>query len=323
MINIEERLLAEADEQELYLLLNVARHMDKENFAFPSNKTLAKLTGWGLKKVRKVKGQCIKKSFFETSTRFRPDGGQTSDGFTITTDAIGIFVNLKGKGAPPPQDGTPPRTQKGQGPPPQDGHPNEVLFNLSTTYTPIVSFLNELLGTRYSPKTKKTQTAINARIREGATIEDFEAVIRHKVAKWKNDAKMAQYLRPETLFGTKFEGYLNDAIVAGKKQEARHQDIELAPEVEERYKEYIEHVSSRYPNVTQSIAYLSKAQFATLKKRQYANRLTSIGNDTEKRAFNRAHARWENGEPEATRFPGVWEYFLNTMNQIIESALTI
>ena len=109
MINIQEWILEQADEQEMYLLLNVARHMDKDNFAFPSNKTLARLTKWGIKKVRKVKAQCIEKDFFAVVPRYRQDGGQTSDGFTITTDAIGVFISLKGKGDPPTQDGTPPR----------------------------------------------------------------------------------------------------------------------------------------------------------------------------------------------------------------------
>jgi hypothetical protein len=41
-----------------------------------------------------------------------------------------------------------------------------------------------------------------------ATVEDFKRVIDIKAAEWlgtEND----QYLRPQTLFGTKFEGYLN------------------------------------------------------------------------------------------------------------------
>lgn len=38
---------------------------------------------------------------------------------------------------------------------------------------------------------------------------DFQTVIDKMCGKWKGDAKMEDYLRPSTLFGPKFEGYLN------------------------------------------------------------------------------------------------------------------
>lgn len=73
----------------------------------------------------------------------------------------------------------------------------------------IVAYLNEKAGTRYKSASKATQGRINARLSEGFTVEDFKAVIDKKCGEWLNDPKMRQYLRPETLFGTKFEGYLN------------------------------------------------------------------------------------------------------------------
>ena len=45
---------------------------------------------------------------------------------------------------------------------------------------------------------------------DGYTVDDFKTVIYKKAKQWKNDARMCQYLRPETLFGSKFEGYLNE-----------------------------------------------------------------------------------------------------------------
>ena len=38
----------------------------------------------------------------------------------------------------------------------------------------------------------------------------FKQVVDNRVEKWGDDSKMAEYLRPETLFGTKFQAYLND-----------------------------------------------------------------------------------------------------------------
>ena len=53
---------------------------------------------------------------------------------------------------------------------------------------------------------------INARLKEGHTLEDFKAVIDKKTKQWLNDEKMSSYLRPMTLFGTKFESYLNEKV---------------------------------------------------------------------------------------------------------------
>lgn len=76
-------------------------------------------------------------------------------------------------------------------------------------YAEIVDFLNEKAGTAYKPGSGKTRACINARWREGFRYDDFKAVIAKKTAQWKG-TDMAKYLRPETLFGTKFEGYLNE-----------------------------------------------------------------------------------------------------------------
>ena len=73
----------------------------------------------------------------------------------------------------------------------------------------IVDYLNEKAGTHFKPNTAKTKSLINARLKEGFTVEDFKTVIDKKVEEWKNDVQMSKYIRPETLFGTKFEGYLN------------------------------------------------------------------------------------------------------------------
>lgn len=75
----------------------------------------------------------------------------------------------------------------------------------------IVDHLNDKAGTEYRYTTKATQQKINARLNEGYTLDDFIAVIDKKVADWKG-TDMAKYLRPQTLFGTNFESYLNQPI---------------------------------------------------------------------------------------------------------------
>lgn len=73
----------------------------------------------------------------------------------------------------------------------------------------IIGHLNEQTGANYRSESKATQAKIHARMAEGYTVEDFVAVIDKKCAEWLRDPKMQAYLRPETLFGTKFESYLN------------------------------------------------------------------------------------------------------------------
>lgn len=75
--------------------------------------------------------------------------------------------------------------------------------------TEIVDYLNQAANTNFKASRKDTQSFINARIREGFTIDDFKTVIDGRVKAWANDPKMSDYLRPQTLFGTKFESYLN------------------------------------------------------------------------------------------------------------------
>lgn len=76
-------------------------------------------------------------------------------------------------------------------------------------YGEIVRHLNEAVGASYRPSSKKTRQLIHARWEEGFRLPDFIAVIDTMEDAWGEDPKMSAYLRPETLFGTKFEGYLN------------------------------------------------------------------------------------------------------------------
>lgn len=83
-------------------------------------------------------------------------------------------------------------------------------------YKEIIEHLNNSLGTNYKHTTVETRKHIKARFNQGFTIDDFKTVIDKKVLLWGNDTKMSAYLRPETLFGTKFEGYLNEIVSNAK-----------------------------------------------------------------------------------------------------------
>ena len=77
-------------------------------------------------------------------------------------------------------------------------------------YSLVIDYLNKKANTNYRPTTKNTQSFINARVKEGYTVEDFKKVIDSKSKEWLN-TDFEKYLRPTTLFGSKFENYLNEA----------------------------------------------------------------------------------------------------------------
>lgn len=76
-------------------------------------------------------------------------------------------------------------------------------------YRAVIDYLNQKTGKHFLDKSKDTRRLIRARYEEGYTLDDFKKVIDNTSAKWRDDPRMCDYLRPVTLFGTKFESYLN------------------------------------------------------------------------------------------------------------------
>ena len=77
-------------------------------------------------------------------------------------------------------------------------------------YTQIINELNYQAGTKFSPKSQANQKLIRARWNEGNGEREFYYVIKVKCDQWKG-TDMAQYLRPSTLFGNKFDQYKNES----------------------------------------------------------------------------------------------------------------
>lgn len=80
-------------------------------------------------------------------------------------------------------------------------------------YKKIIDHLNEKTGKRFSHKSKANRKLIKARFNEGYTLNDFINVIDTKTNEWKDVDKMKGYLQPTTLFGNKFDKYLNQEVV--------------------------------------------------------------------------------------------------------------
>lgn len=87
--------------------------------------------------------------------------------------------------------------------------------NLSNVVKEVIDYMNDLAGTNYKATTVKTKKLINARLKEGATVEELKDVVYYKYKEWyekpfkfQNGVSSDVYFRPNTLFSNNFEGYL-------------------------------------------------------------------------------------------------------------------
>ena len=98
---------------------------------------------------------------------------------------------------------------------------NKDIVEQSSTapipYEEVVQYLNQKTGKNFKSTSKATQRHIKARFTDGFVLDDFKQVIDKKCSDWLRDQKMKEYLRPETLFGTKFESYLNSKTTTTKQ----------------------------------------------------------------------------------------------------------
>ena len=103
--------------------------------------------------------------------------------------------------ATPPREGSQSTEGGGVAPPKLDS------YNYTKELKEILDYLNSETDSSYSYKSAVTQRLVKARLKEGFTVEGFKLVISAMVQEWGKDPKMAMYLRPQTLFGTKMENY--------------------------------------------------------------------------------------------------------------------
>jgi uncharacterized phage protein (TIGR02220 family) len=98
------------------------------------------------------------------------------------------------------------------------GYSKNNLIENENVIDNIIEYLNNKTGKNFKSNSKTTVKHITARLSEKYTLDDFKKVIDTKVQKWLTDPKMCDYLRPDTLFGTKFESYLNENKIIKPKQ---------------------------------------------------------------------------------------------------------
>ena len=110
----------------------------------------------------------------------------------------------------------------------------EVPTIYSSEIAQIINHLNQSLGTRYKPTTGNTIKHISARLNEGYTAADCIAVINSKVQEWR-DTEYRKYLRPDTLFGSKFESYFNAVNACSTKTDGSISQLFENAAPDERY----------------------------------------------------------------------------------------
>ena len=93
-------------------------------------------------------------------------------------------------------------------------------------YTRVCDYLNEKTGARYRPDNKATVACIRERLKEGYTVDDFITVIDRKCADWSG-TDMEKYLRPQTLFGNKFESYLHAPVPQKKPKQVDEDEDDM------------------------------------------------------------------------------------------------
>lgn len=95
-------------------------------------------------------------------------------------------------------------------------------------YEAIIEDFNHVFDSGYKPDTSETKKLIRARWNEGFTLDDFKLVHRKMKKAWGSNSKMAEFLRPQTLYTGKFDSYLNR--IETDRINARHELISEALE---------------------------------------------------------------------------------------------
>jgi len=198
----------------------------------------------------------------------------------------------------------------------------DIVEQSSTAHIPeIIVYLNEVTGRQFKDSSAATKRLVSARLKEGYSIEDFKKVIDTKARQWKGDSKMKAYLRPITLFGTKFESYLQEAGER-EKEIAAHSAGET-DEWDENYKTYLDWVQDNYPAIMGEIRYLSKSQFVAYKTKTFAKDLHRLTEGAQWAYFEKSHERLNNEPALQQKWENVWNYYCWRIDDSIKFATQI
>ena len=119
----------------------------------------------------------------------------------------------------------------------------DVEENVDDIYKQVINDLNKKSGKNFLPTTRGIKKLIDARRNEGFTLDDFIKVNSNKSKQWKNSPEYNEYLRPQTLYGNKFESYLNKSTTVSR--------IKLtAPKAKYKYKSFLPIIREELRRIT-------------------------------------------------------------------------
>lgn len=194
-VTIPTYLIRELPQDKLYALLDILSMADENGEVHISVRELMKRWGWSNTKVTRFIKTIMEKDIGKTEKRQEKDTV-----FLVNTEFLSDTKDKR-------------KTEKGQKAITKKGIKQAEDTEI---YKRVIDYLNNRCGTRYTEKNKQTKESIHARLEERFTEEDFYTVIDKKCNEWIG-TEMERYLRPQTLFGTKFESYLNQNIVKEQK----------------------------------------------------------------------------------------------------------
>ena len=83
--------------------------------------------------------------------------------------------------------------------------------NIKSICQEVITYLNKVTKKNFNKNTAGHHKYIKARLKEGYELKDFKHVINVMAATWMG-TDYERYLQPQTLFGNKFDSYLNRSM---------------------------------------------------------------------------------------------------------------
>lgn len=219
-------------EKMTYIVL--ARHTNSESTCFPSYNTIAQKAGCSRRKVMDCIDSLEKKKLIKKDIR-KLKGNFSSNIYQVMSiKTIEVVNDVHQSGESCALEVVNRMHQSGESCAlgvVHGMHPNNTNNNNTniTTYSLVINRLNKACNKNYKSSTPKTKKLIQSRLNENFALEDFYKVIDLKSKEWLG-TEMEKYLRPETLFGTKFESYLNENVSI--KNEIENVDDGFIPELQ-------------------------------------------------------------------------------------------
>lgn len=175
----------------------------------------------------------------------------------------------------------------------------------------IIALLNEITGRAFRASDSSLRP-IRARLREGFTMDDFSAVIRLKNSQWANRADMRQYLRPETLFGNKFDGYVQEAKALASTK------IPVVEGETDDYRKYLRWCETYYPNLGANFALDERTNHDLTKGKAYDNHRTLLPKSALLAHYKEAHRLCNEQVGRTGVCKGVKATYIELINQAIK-----